>query len=264
VRFTPTAARDDVPRFRIHNLKRRPDSAILDSEFMNGTAGTPLVAPWHSVPSLGWDKVTRAARRRMAGATRKLGEIELDVLLELVAEARAPRLTLDLRTLEDPDDLKTSEMHAVGPALQRALQDIGAASAVAYLLANADIARALSDQFTLHSVPARNGAPAQPLLGLGLLEDRAIVLGPLPRYLEEVFALVAAVGEATAVDLHESRDLPLATASDYLGELYRLRVVLRERETLRVAAAVSSTRSGSRTEKGSRDKRPSVQNRTAE
>jgi hypothetical protein len=199
---------------------------------MNGSASTRRVASWHSVPSLGWEKVTRAARRRMAGATRKLGELELDVLLELIADTGAPRLTLDLRSLEDPDDLKTSELHALGPKLQRALRGSGASIVVAYLLANADIARALSDQFTLHSVPARNGAPAQPLLGLGLLEDRPIVLGPLPRYLEDVFALVATLGEATAVDLHDGRDLPLATASDYLGELYRLHVVLRERETL--------------------------------
>ena len=92
-----------------------------------------------------------------------------------------PRLTLDLRTLEDPDDLKTSELHAVGPALQRALRERSAPTLVAYLVANAAIAQALSDQFTLHSVPARDGAPAQPLLGLALLEDRPIVLGPLPR-----------------------------------------------------------------------------------
>jgi hypothetical protein len=103
---------------------------------------------------------------------------------------------------------------------------------VAYQLANADIAQALAGQFELSSVAARNGAPAQPLLGLGLLGDRAIVLGPLPRYLEEVFALVADHGTATAVDLHEERNVPLATASDYLGELHRLRVALRERETL--------------------------------
>ena len=143
-----------------------------------------------------------------------------------------PRLTLDLRTLEDPDDLKTSELHAVGPALQRALRERGAPTLVAYLVANAAIAQALSDQFTLHSVPAADGAPAQPLLGLALLEDRPIVLGPLPRFLEEVFALVVDRGQATAVDLHEARNLPLATASDYLGELHRLRVALRERETL--------------------------------
>jgi hypothetical protein len=168
----------------------------------------------------------------MAGATRKLGELELDVLLELIAAASAPRITLDLRSLDDPDDLKTSELHAVGPALQRTLREKGAPALVAYLVANEAIVDALSDQFTLHSVPATNGAPAQPLLGLALLEDRPMVLGPLPRYLEEVFALVAARGQATAVDLHEARHLPLATASDYLGELHRLRVALRERQTL--------------------------------
>ena len=56
------------------------------------------------------------------------------------------------------------------------------------------------------------------------------VLGPLPRYLEDVFALVVDRGQLTAVDLNELRGVPLATASDYLGELHRLRVALRERE----------------------------------
>jgi hypothetical protein len=184
------------------------------------------------VPSLAWDEVSAAARERMVGATRKLGEIELDVLLDRIAARQAPRLTLDLRTLEDPDDLKTSELHAVGPALQRALQEHRQPSIVAYLVANEAVAQALSDQFTLHSVPARDGAPARPLLGLAVLDGRAVVLGPLPRYLEDVFALVAERGQATAVDLNEATGLPLATASDYLGELHRLRVALRERENL--------------------------------
>jgi hypothetical protein len=199
---------------------------------MDGTSRPPLVAAWDAVPSITWAEVTSAARARMVGATRKLGEIELDVLLERITAAAVPRLTLDLRTLEDPDDLKTSELHAVGPALQRAVRESSALTLVVYLVANEAIARALADQFTLHSVPARDGAPAQPLLGLALLNDRPIVLGPLPRFLEDVFALVADRGQATAIDLHEARNLPLATASDYLGELHRLRVALRARETL--------------------------------
>jgi hypothetical protein len=220
------------PRFRIPDLKGDDAGAKLTSEFMDGTARTLLVAPWPAVPTITWAEVASAARRRMAGATRKLGEIELDVLLERITAAGAPRVTLDLRTLEDPDDLKTSEMHAVGPALQRALRDTNPPTVVAYLVSNEAIAGALADQFTLQSVPARDGAPAQPLLGLAVLGDRPIVLGPLPRFLEDVFALVAERGQATAVDLHEARDLPLATASDYLGELHRLGVALRERETL--------------------------------
>lgn len=84
----------------------------------------------------------------------------------------------------------------------------------------------------LEHSPTKFALHSPTLLGLGLLEDRAIVLGPLPRYLEEVFTPVAAVGEAAAVDLHERGNLPLPTASDYLGKLYRLRVVLRERKTL--------------------------------
>jgi hypothetical protein len=200
---------------------------------MDGSVKASLIAAWRAVPRIAWDDVRQAARGRMVGATRKLGEIELDVLLERIGTTLAPRLTLDLRSVEDPDDLKTSELHAIGPALQRALQEQHPRSTiVAYLLANEVIAQALSDQFTLHSVPARDGAPARPLLGLGLLEGQARVLGPLPRYLEDVFALVAERGQATAHDLHIAAELPLATASDYLGELHRLRVALRERQNL--------------------------------
>jgi hypothetical protein len=191
-----------------------------------------LVAAWSAVPSLQWPTVAEIAHGRMAGATRKLGELELEVLLEQIADARAPRLSLDLRAIDDPDDLKTSELHALGPALQRALQAQDQGPLVAYRIGALDVAQALADQFTLHSVPARDGAPARPLLGLGLLDDGPRVLGPLPRYLEDVFALVVDRGLLTAVDLNELRDVPLATASDYLGELHRLRVALRERESL--------------------------------
>jgi hypothetical protein len=198
---------------------------------MDGTEAAD-VAPWGSVPRLSWEAVTVVARMRMAGATRKLGDLELDVLLGHIAAAHAPRLTLDLRAIDDADDLKTSELYALGPSLQRSLQALDDAPLVAYRISSPDVAQALADQFTLHSVPARDGAPARPLLGLALLDTGPRVLGPLPRYLEDVFALVVEHGRLTAVDLNEMRDVPLATASDYLGELYRLRVALRERETL--------------------------------
>jgi hypothetical protein len=207
------------------------DRLYYVSEFMDGIdAGR--VAAWSTVPVLQWSTVVESAHRRMAGARRKLGELELDVLLEQIADAHAPRLTLDLRPIADPDDLKTSELHALGPALQRALQALDQGSLVAYRISAPDVAQALADQFTLHSVPARDGAPARPLLGLGLLDEGPRVLGPLPRYLEDAFALVVDRGLLTAVDLNELRGVPLATASDYLGELHRLRVALREREAL--------------------------------
>jgi hypothetical protein len=198
---------------------------------MSGT-DSGRVATWDAVPSLHWPRIAETAHGRMAGATRKLGELELEVLLEHVADSHAPRLTLDLRAIDDPDDLKTSELYALGPALQRALQAPDQGPLVAYRIAAPDVAQALADQFTLHSVPAREGVPARPLLGLGLLDDGPRVLGPLPRYLEDVFGLVVEHGLLTAVDLNEARGVPLATASDYLGELHRLRVALRERETL--------------------------------
>jgi hypothetical protein len=123
---------------------------------MDGTDAGRVTA-WAAMPTLEWAAVAAAARTRMAGATRKLGELELDVLLEHIAEARVPRLTLDLRALEDPDDLKTSELYALGPALQRALQALDSGPLVAYRIGAPDIARALADQFMLHSVPARDG-----------------------------------------------------------------------------------------------------------
>jgi hypothetical protein len=190
------------------------------------------VASWRVVPTLDWVAIAAAARDRMAGATRKLGDLELDVLLEQISAARAPRLVLNLDGLDDPDDLKTSELYALGPALQRALPSAAPDTRVAYRFAQADVAQAVADQFTLHSVPARDGAPAQPLLGLGLLASGPRVLGPLPRYLDDLFELLVERGELTAVDLHAARGTPLATGSDYLGELYRLRIALREREPL--------------------------------
>jgi hypothetical protein len=190
------------------------------------------VAAWRQVPHIPWANVVAAARPRMVGATRKLGDLELDVLLEEIARLAAPRVVLDLRDVEDPDDLKTSEVFALGPGLQRALAARGNDTRVAYRLANEAVAETLAAQFTLHSVPARGGAPAQPLLGLADVQGTPRLLGPLPRYLEEAFALLAAEGTLTAVTLNEQCGTALATASDYLGELHRLRVALRERESL--------------------------------
>ena len=63
-----------------------------------------------------------------------------------------------------PEDLRAARRRP-GPAARAARAQTRPRSSP-YLVANAAIAQALSDQFTLHSVPARDGAPAQPLLGL--------------------------------------------------------------------------------------------------
>ena len=68
------------------------------------------IARWDAVPSLDCAEVVKAAHGRMAGAPRKLGDLELDVLLEQIADAHMPGLTLDMRVIEDPDDRKTSEL----------------------------------------------------------------------------------------------------------------------------------------------------------
>jgi hypothetical protein len=189
-------------------------------------------APWREVPHVPWPNVVDQARRRMAGAARKLGDIELEVLLEEIDRLRAARAAVDLRDVADPDDLKTSELHALGPGLQRALLGRPDGTRVLYRLSGEAVAEVLAGQFRLHSTPARGGAPAQPLLGLAEVHGEPRVLGPLPRYLEDVFALLIERRELTAVDLNEVRGTPLATASDYLGELHRLRVALRDREAL--------------------------------
>ena len=228
---------------------------------MDGTA-SPLWSPpgsrcraspgtrWLARPGVAW-LAPRASWARSSSTSCSNGSPSESV----------PRLTLDLRTLEDPDDLKTSELHAVGPALQRALRASDRAPrVVAYLVANAAIAGALSDQFKLQSVPALNGAPAQPLLGLALLEDRPIVLGPLPRYLEEVFALVADRGQATAVDLHEAgicrwRRRPTTSASSIACVS-----PCASARRCRLAAAATCIRSGS---SQSSDQQPTAAHRRA-
>jgi len=189
-------------------------------------------APWPKAPHLPWANVVEHTRQRLVGATRKLGDVELEVVLEEIDRLRAPRLALDLREVGDPDDLKTSEVHAVGPALQRALAQRREAPLLLYRFSDDGVAQAFSDQFTLHSVPARGGRPAEPLLALGDVHGQPRVLGPLPHYLEPVWRLLAERGELSAADLTDAHGTALATASDYLGELHRLRVSLRERESL--------------------------------
>jgi hypothetical protein len=190
-------------------------------------------APWPKVPHIPWANVVEHTRQRLVGAVgRKLGDLELSVVLEEIDRLRAPRVALDLREVGDPDDLKTSEVHAVGPALQRALAERPEAPLLLYRFDNDDVAQAFSDQLTLHSTPARGGRPAEPLLALGEVHGQPRVLGPLPNYLEPVWRLLAERGELTAADLTDAHGTALATASDYLGELHRLRVSLRERESL--------------------------------
>jgi hypothetical protein len=190
-------------------------------------------APWRQVPHIPWANVVDQTRRRLAGATgKKLGDLEQEVVLEEVERLAAPRLALDLREVADPDELKTSEVHALGPGLQRLLQGRADPPLVLYRLASDDVAETFSGQFTLQSVPARGGRPAEPLLGLAEVDGRPRVLGPLPNYLEPVWRLLAERGELSAAELTEAQGTALATASDYLGELHRLRVALRERESL--------------------------------
>ncbi len=168
----------------------------------------------------------------LARPGRKLGNIELDIVLEETDRLRSPRVALDLREIADPDELRTSEVHALGPALQRMLSQRADAPLILYRLSNDGVAQTFSDQFTLQSVPARAGKPAEPLLGLAEVQGTPCVLGPLPKYLEPVWGLLAERGELTAVDLTDAHGTALATASDYLGELHRLRIALRERESL--------------------------------
>jgi hypothetical protein len=192
----------------------------------------PTFAPWRQVPHIPWPNVVDQTRRRLAGATRKLGDLEQQVVLEEIDRLAAPRVVLDLREVGDPDDLKTSEVHALGPALQRALALRTDPPLLLYRFSEDEVAQVFSDQFTLHSTPARSGKPAEPILGLAEVRGRPRVLGPLPNYLEPVWALLAERGQLTAADLTDTHGTALATASDYLGELYRLRVALRERESL--------------------------------
>ncbi len=190
-------------------------------------------ARWRQVPHIPWANVVDQTRRRLVGTTgKKLGDLEQDVVLEEINRLAAPRVALDLREVADPDELKTSEVHALGPGLQRSLRQHPESPLMLYRYSSDDVAQTFSDQFTLQSTPARGGQPAEPLLALGEVDGRPRVLGPLPNYLEPVWRLLAERGEMTASDLTEAHGTALATASDYLGELHRLRVALRERESL--------------------------------
>jgi hypothetical protein len=190
-------------------------------------------APWRQVPHIPWANIVAHTRQRLVGTTgRKLGDLEQEVVLEEIERLGAERVALDLRDVADPDELKTSEVHALGPALQRTLCQRPAPPMVLYRFSDDEVAQTFSDQFTLHSTPARAGRPAEPILGLAEIQRKPRVLGPLPNYLEPAWGLLADRDELTAADLTEVQGTPLATASDYLGELHRLRVALRERESL--------------------------------
>src|SRR4051812_19533236 len=156
------------------------------------------LAGWLRAPHILWQDVQGAARRRSTGATRKLGDLELEVVLEEVDRLAAPRLVLDLRDVDDADVLVTSEYFSLGPQLQRALAERQGETLLLYRLANESVAEAFALQFERQSVPARGGQPAQPILGLAELGGRVQVLGPLPRFLEPTFALLAERGELTA------------------------------------------------------------------
>jgi len=173
----------------------------------------------------------------MSGANRKVGDLELEYLLEEVERVAAPRIVLDLRSVEDPDDIKTSEVFSLGPGLQRTLRERSSDREVRvlYRFGTDDVAETFSAQFDqLKRRAPRGEGPTQalPLLGVAEVGGRARVLGPLPKFLRPVFDLLAERGELTATDLTENLGTPPATASDYLGELDRLRIADRVRETL--------------------------------
>jgi hypothetical protein len=190
-------------------------------------------AAWRHVPHIPWPNVVEHTRRRLPGATgKKLGDVEQEVVLEEIERLAAPRVVLDLRDVADADELKTSEVHALGPGLQRVLAGRNDAPMLLYRFSSDEVAREFSEKFTAQSAPGRGGRPAEPVLSLAEVQGTPRVLGPLPKYLEPAWALLAQRGELTAVDLTEALGTPLATASDYLGELHRLRVALREREAL--------------------------------
>ncbi len=185
-----------------------------------------------TVPHIPWQNVRGAAKQRAVGATRKLGDLELEIVLEEVARLHASEVVLDLRDVVDEDELVPSEYFSLGPKLQLAAAEAAGEPLVRYRLANDAVAEAFSLQFERQSRPARGGQPAQPVLGLADVAGQIRVLGPLPRYLESIVALLVERGELTASDLDEALQIPPATASDYLGELHRLHLVSREREPL--------------------------------
>jgi hypothetical protein len=190
------------------------------------------MAALRAAPHIPWQNVRAEAKRRAVGAARKLGDLELDVVLEEIQRLRSPDVVLDLRDVVDEDELVPSEYFSLGPKLQLATVNLPSEPLVRYRLAADPVAEAFSLQFERQSRPARGGQPAQPVLGLADVAGQVRVLGPLPRYLEPVFRLLLDRGELTALDLDAALQIPPATASDYLGELHRLRLVARERESL--------------------------------
>lgn len=208
-------------------------------------------APWIQTPHIAWAGVDDEARRRAVGAARKLGDLKLEIILEEVERIGAPRLVLDLRGVEDEDDLVPSEYFSLGPALQRALRRQDAQPRLLYRLSSEGVAEQFATQFERQwnlvrrerdgkaatsgagragAKPDRESEVSRPVLGLAELDGRPRVLGPLPGYLVETFNVLAEGGELTATDLGERLSMPEKRASDYLGELERLQLALRERE----------------------------------
>jgi hypothetical protein len=187
---------------------------------------------WLQAPHIPWTNIRHEAGRRAVGAARKLGDLELEIVLEEVDRLAAPRIVLDLRDVGDEDDLVPSEYFSLGPQLQRALPERPESPLLLYRLANEGVAAQLSLQLERQSDRARASKGAQPLLGLAEMDGRAVVLGPLPGYLQPIFDLLVRQGELTAADLNTHLGTAPATASDYLGELHRLRVAARHRENL--------------------------------
>jgi hypothetical protein len=189
-------------------------------------------ARWLQAPHIPWANIRHEAQRRAVGATRKLGDLELEIVLEEVGRLAAPRMVLDLRDVADEDDLVPSEYFSLGPQLQRALLDRSGKPLLLYRLANDAVAAQFSLQFERQAERTRGTKGAQPVLGLAEIAGKPVVLGPLPGYLQPVFDLLVSQRELTAADLNAHLDTALATASDYLGELHRLRVAARRRENL--------------------------------
>jgi len=211
-------------------------------------------ASWLQTPHIAWMGIAEQARQRAVGVARKLGDLELEIVLEEAERIGAPRLVLDLRGVEDEDDLVPSEYFSLGPALQRALRRSDAQTLLLYRLGGEGVAEQFVIQFerqwnlarrdretkagTHGTSPSRRGGGkldrdgevSRPVLGLAELDGQPRVLGPLPGYLEETFRVLADGGELTATDLSERLNMPEKRASDYLGELERLHLALRERE----------------------------------
>jgi len=211
-------------------------------------------APWLQTPHISWASIDEEARRRAVGAARKLGDLKLEIILEEIERIGAPRLVLDLRDVEDEDDLVPSEYFSLGPALQRALRRGDAQPRLLYRLGSEGLAEQFAIQFERQWNLARRerdnkggtsgagratggGAKldrasevSRPVLGLAELDGQPRVLGPLPGYLEDTFRALSEGGEWTATDLGEWLGMPEKRASDYLGELERLQLALRERE----------------------------------